>query len=75
MVNIQLYNDCTSENTIIPNQFIDCFMPEANGEFVKVYLYLLRCMHSHAYNCTISAIADKFNNTEMDVIRALRYWQ
>ena len=75
MVNIQLHNDCSSTDTIIPNQFIDSFMPEANGEFVKVYLYLLRCVHSHAYNCTISAIADKFNNTEMDVIRALRYWQ
>ena len=50
-------------------------MPQANGEFVKVYLYLLRCVQSHAYNFTISEIADKFNNTEMDVIRALRYWQ
>lgn len=75
MVNIQLHNDCPTTDTIVPNQFIDRFMPEANGEFVKVYLYLLRCVHSHAYNCTISAIADHFNNTEMDVVRALRYWQ
>lgn len=75
MVNIQLHNDCPSTDTIVPNQFIDRFMPEANGEFVKVYLYLLRCIHSHAYNCTISAIADHLNNTEMDVVRALRYWQ
>lgn len=75
MVNIQLHNDCPSSDTMIPNQFIDRFMPEANGEFVKVYLYLLRCIHSHAYNCTISAIADHFNHTEMDVVRALRYWQ
>ncbi|MCI7106568.1 MAG: DnaD domain protein [Agathobacter sp.] len=75
MVKIQLHTDCPSTETMVPNQFIDCFMPEANGEFVKVYLYLLRCIHSHAYICTISAIADKFNNTEMDIIRALRYWQ
>jgi DnaD/phage-associated family protein len=75
MIDIQLHSDCPSTDTIIPNQFIDDFMPEANGEFVKVYLYLLRCIHSHAYNCTISAIADKFNHTEMDVVRALRYWQ
>lgn len=75
MINIQLHNDCPSTDTIVPNQFIDRFMPEANGEFVKVYLYLLRCIHSHAQNCTISEIADKFNNTEMDVVRALRYWQ
>lgn len=75
MINIQLHNDCPATDTIVPNQFIDRFMPSANGEFVKVYLYLLRSMQSHASNCTISAIADCFNNTEMDVIRALRYWQ
>ena len=75
MVNIEILRDYTCTDTIVPNEFIDFFMPEANGEFVKVYLYLLRSMHSHASNCTISAIADCFNNTEMDVIRALRYWQ
>lgn len=75
MVQIQLHNDCPTTDTLISNRFIDDFMPQANGEFVKVYLYLLRSMQSHASNCTISAIADCFNNTEMDVIRALRYWQ
>ena len=75
MVQIQLHSDCPITDTLVSNQFIDCFMPEANGEFVKVYLYLLRCVQSHAYNFTISEIADKFNNTEMDIVRALRYWQ
>ena len=74
MVQIQLHNDCPTTDTLISNRFIDDFMPQANGEFVKVYLYLLRSVQSHAYNFTISAIADK-NNTEMDIIRALRYWQ
>ena len=27
--------------TILPNAFLDGYMPEANGEFVKIYLYLL----------------------------------
>ena len=75
MVQIQLHNDCPTTDTLISNRFIDDFMPQANGEFVKVYLYLIRSLQSHAYNFTISAIADKFNNTEMDIIRALRYWQ
>ena len=66
MVQIQLHNDCPTTDTLISNRFIDDFMPQANGEFVKVYLYLLRCVQSHAYNFTISEIA---------VIRALRYWQ
>ena len=65
MVNIEILRDYTYTDTIVPNEFIDFFMPEANGEFVKVYLYLLRSMQSHASNCTISAIADCFNNTEM----------
>ena len=28
--------------TMVPNEFIDRYMPEANGEYVKVFLYLLR---------------------------------
>jgi DnaD/phage-associated family protein len=50
-------------------------MPDANGEFVKVYLYLLRCLGNHTLKCSISAIADTFNHTEKDVIRALKYWE
>lgn len=75
MASIQLYKDCPQTDTIVPNIFIDNFMPEANGEFVKVYLYLLRSMSSHACDISISAIADCFNHTEKDVIRALKYWE
>lgn len=46
----------------------------ANGEFVKVYLYLLRATGSGAGIATISEIADHFSNTEADIIRALNYW-
>ena len=49
-------------------------MPKANGEFVKVYLYLLRATGSGAGIATISEIADHFSNTETDIIRALNYW-
>jgi DnaD/phage-associated family protein len=75
MASIQLHNDCPVTTTCIPNTFIDRYMPEANGEFVKVYLYLLRCLGNHALKCSISAIADTFNHTEKDVIRALKYWE
>jgi DnaD/phage-associated family protein len=60
--------------TIVSNAFIDEYMPKANGEFVKVYLYLLRCV-SHNKQLSISVIADKFNHTETDIIRALKYWE
>lgn len=59
---------------MVSNAFIDEYMSEANGEFVKVYLYLLRCV-SQNKQVSISVIADKFNHTESDVIRALKYWE
>ncbi|WP_099469600.1 DnaD domain protein [Konateibacter massiliensis] len=60
--------------TMVSNTFIDEYMSEANGEFVKIYLYLLRCV-SHNRQVSISVIADKFNHTENDVLRALKYWE
>ena len=75
MPTIQLINDSSSTMTSVSNIFIDEFMPEANGEFVKVYLYLLRSLSNHSCECTISAIADKLEHTEKDVTRALKYWE
>lgn len=48
-------------------------MTEANGEFVKVYLYLVRLMNS-GRAVTVADIADHFNLTEKDICRAIRYW-
>ena len=31
-----------TEATLVANEFIDRYMAAANGEYVKVYLYLLR---------------------------------
>lgn len=40
MVQIQLHNDCPTTDTLISNRFIDDFMPQANGEFVRyIYIY------------------------------------
>lgn len=60
--------------TLIPNTFLDDYMPSANGEFVKVYLYLLRVSETAA-TLSISSIADILNHTEKDIMRALRYWE
>ncbi len=60
--------------TLIANTFIDQYMPHANGEFVKVYLYLLRCADS-GQELSLSSIADVFEHTEKDIRRALTYWQ
>ena len=37
MAAIQLHSDCPDAMTSVSNDFIDHYMPEANGEFVKVY--------------------------------------
>lgn len=58
--------------TIIPNYFLDIYMPKANGEFVKIYLYLLRAAQTTEFS--LSTIADSMNCTEKDVMRALKYW-
>lgn len=75
MATIHLYNDNLGSDTIVPNIFIDNYMPEANGEFVKVFLYLLRCINSNSCDFSISTIADRFDHTEKDVLRALKYWE
>ena len=56
------------------NIFISEYVPGANGEFVKVYLYLLHLMSLRSNNISISLLADTFNQTEADIMRALRYW-
>lgn len=57
----------------VSNFFIDYYMTEANGEFVKVYLYLVRLLNS-GRALTISDIADHFNLTQKDICRAIKYW-
>jgi len=64
-----------SNVTIVPNAFIDQYMSSANGAYVKVYLYLLRCFSGSHQGISISSIADHLDNTEKDVIRALSYWE
>ncbi len=60
--------------TVVPNYFLDEFMPEANGEFIKVFLCLLRYASDPTTSVSVSFLADKLNNTEKDILRALRYW-
>lgn len=60
--------------TMVSNRFIDCFLPEAGGEFVKVYLLLLRHV-SEGGELSVSLMADVLNITENDVLRALKYWE
>ncbi|MBR3003870.1 MAG: DnaD domain protein [Lachnospiraceae bacterium] len=75
MSNFTLKHDGYIGSTSITNSFIRDYMPKAAGEFVKIYIYLLMCLEEKESSLSISDIADVFNNTEKDVIRALKYWE
>lgn len=62
-----------SQVTAVPNAFIDRYLPEADGEYVKIYLLLWRYF-SDKKNITIPQLADLLDDTEKDVLRGLRYW-
>ena len=74
-MSFSLTTQFSQQYTYIPNAFIDTYMPDANGSFVKVYLYLLRQMGSATPVLTIEMMADMLSNTEADILRALRYWK
>ncbi len=75
MADIMLRRDSEVSRTVVPNYFIDAYMVHANGEYVKIYLYLLRCMNDPSMTFSISDAADKFEHTEKDIVRALKYWE
>ena len=72
---LKLYNRLPSNITIVPNLFLDVYMPAADGEYVKVYLYLLRHAADPSASVSVSAIADCFEHTEKDILRILSYWE
>ena len=71
---LTLIRDYNVGFTSIPNDFFDIYMPKANGEFVKIYLYIVRSLSDNSRDFSLDNIADTFNHTESDVMRALRYW-
>lgn len=74
MAMITLQNSSMTEITILSNTFIDNYMPEANGEFVKVYIYLLRSLSNAPVSFSLEQMADRLLCTERDILRALKYW-
>ncbi len=74
MSRLTIYKENVSDTVAVSNRFIDQYLADANDAQIKVYLYLLRMVTS-AIPTSISDIADKFNHTERDVMRALSYWE
>ena len=74
MSQFQISNQQNMDYTLIANPFIDNFLADANDAQLKVYLYLLR-HQTDSEKCSISAMADIFNYSEKDILRALSYWE
>lgn len=74
MGGFKIYRDNYADFTVISNKFIDEYMEDANDAQLKIYLYLMRMINADLC-VSISDIADRFNYTEKDVMRALRYWE
>ena len=74
MNRLNIYKPSYKEQTMLSNYFIDEFMAEANDAQLKIYLFLIRMMSANLPT-SVCDIADKFNYTEKDVLRALMYWE
>ena len=74
MRTLTLRNRFQGNSTIVENDFIDNYMAKANGEYVKVYLLLLRHLNAQDNSLTISNLADCLECTEKDILRALNHW-
>lgn len=71
---LTLRNRFQGNSTIVENDFIDFYMAKANGEYVKVYLLLLRYLNANDQSMSISKMADCLECTEKDILRAFNYW-
>lgn len=74
MDRLKIYSDSYVDSTVVSNRFIDEYMKDANDAQLKIYLYLIRMMSANMPT-SVSEMADKFNHTEKDVLRALKYWE
>ncbi len=74
MARLTIYKDSNMNSTAISNRFIDEYMEGANEAQLKVYLYLLRMLGA-GQATSVSDLADKFNHTEREIIRSLKYWE
>lgn len=71
---LTLKNRFQGNTTIVENDFIDHYMAKANGEYVKVYLLLLRHLNANGKNLSICGLADCLECTEKDILRAFAHW-
>ena len=60
--------------TPVSNIFIERYMPQARGEFIKIYLLMLKYNISGELGVSSSILASSLNLLESDIMNALHYW-
>lgn len=61
--------------TVVSNVFIDEYMIDANGEYVKIYIYLLRCLSQANNRLSFHSLSAKMDLTIKEIKRAMQYWR
>ncbi|NLM48613.1 MAG: DnaD domain protein [Epulopiscium sp.] len=74
MTVIHFENRTDPATTPIHNEFIDKYLPKADGNFVKVYIFLYRCYYHQKPSLSTKDISEKLGLLESDVIKAFQYW-
>lgn len=64
----------SSNFTIVSNVFIEKYMPKARGEFIKVYLLMLKYNNSGEMGANSTILASTLDLLESDILNALNYW-
>ncbi|WP_288222400.1 DnaD domain protein [uncultured Clostridium sp.] len=60
--------------TPVSNIFIERYMPKARGEFIKVYLLMLKYNFTGEPGVNSTVLATSLNLLESDIVNALNYW-
>lgn len=69
-----MLKNSTLKFTPVSNVFIEKYMTKARGEFVKVYLLMLKYNTSNEPGVNGAVLASSLNLLESDVMNALNYW-
>lgn len=67
------YNE--NDYTLVENRFLTKYMPEADGFFVKVYLYGLFLCRSAASDFSLASLAEVLKTTEEKIRDAFYFWE
>ena len=72
---ITIDKNSISEYTLVPNVFIESYIADAEGDYVKVYLDLLMRTSADRSSFELASVCDALNMSERKIRNALKYWE